>query len=141
MITRRLTIGCLGLLTVLAGAGYLLSSTETGRTITGLVVVYGGAMVGGALAYEVVPGVVTEVRRIDPPTAYSAGRLAFSYIDDQGEQQIAWRRVMLSTPKFRDLEVGDKIAVRVCRDDRSIVRLVGYGTHEPQTCGSPREVR
>lgn len=141
MIRHLPKAGCLVLLAVFAGIGYLLVATDLGRTLTGLVVVYGGAMVSGAVSHETVPGVVTEIKRLDPPAVYSAGSLTFRYGDDEGKQRTASRRVVYSTPNFRNLNVGDEISVWVCRENPAIVRLVGYGTYEPETCGSEPEPR
>ncbi|WP_394728994.1 hypothetical protein [Altererythrobacter sp. GH1-8] len=133
---RFLGCGCVGLLALLGLFAYLLMQTDSGEWILALILLYGGIMIGGAVAHDTVPGTVTEVRRIENPTAIQAGSVRFTYEDLDGNAQSAFRRVMYSTSKFEALEVGDEIRVWVCKSDPSVVKLVGYGTHEPETCGT-----
>lgn len=135
MLRKILGFGCLTLIVAIGLFVYLLSQTELGQWAAGLLFVYGGAMLGGAIAHDTVPGTVTEINRMENPSAIAAGSLRFRYIDHEGVEEEEYRRVMYSTSKFRELEVGDEIRVWVCKDDPSIIKLVGYGTHEPESCG------
>ena len=134
-------IGCGFFVVILLLAGGLLlafSQSEEGKWLIGLIVLYGGVMFANASAYDTIPGNVVDFNRLDPPTHYSAGSIRFSYQDGDGTVHEQRRRVMYSTDKFRKLKVGDSIKVWVCRKDRSKVKLVGYGTHEPGTCSEKR---
>lgn len=133
---KFLGCGCLGLLALLGLGGYFLTQTEFGEWIMALILLYGGIMIGGAVAHDTVPGTVTEVRRIENPTAIQAGSVRFTYTDKDGNTQSEFRRVMYSTSKFEQLGVGDEIKVWVCKSDPAVVKLVGYGTHEPEACGA-----
>ncbi|MEZ5681728.1 MAG: hypothetical protein R3E14_10620 [Erythrobacter sp.] len=113
---------------------FAFSRTEEGKWIGALVGLYGGIIIGGAVAHDTVPGQVIDFNRPDPPTSYSAGSIRFTYQDEDGKTHEEFRRVMHSTAKFRDVEIGDPIDVWVCRNDRSVVKLVGYGTYEPGKC-------
>ncbi|XUU60598.1 hypothetical protein ACRAQ6_13720 [Erythrobacter sp. HA6-11] len=124
----------MGLLLIGGALAYFFTQTETGQWIGALILVYGGVMVAGAVAHDTVPGVVTEVKRIDNPTAIQAGSVRFKYEGADGTEQSEFRRVMYSNSKFEQLEVGDEIKVWVCKDDPTKVKLVGYGTYEPDTC-------
>jgi hypothetical protein len=135
-VKRLLGLGCTGLLLVTALLTFAFSQSEAGRWAGGLLFVYGGTMISGAAAFETVEGSVTGINRLDPPTSFSAGSFTFSYTDHEGRTQEARRRVMMSTPRFRSMEIGDSVSVWVCRSDPSIVRVVGYGTHEPDRCGT-----
>mgnify|MGYP006167590399 CR=1 FL=1 len=53
------TIGCLGLAGVLVAGVYFLLQTEVGKWFGGLLVVYGGAIVGMAVSVEVAVVVVS----------------------------------------------------------------------------------
>lgn len=134
-------IGCGFFVACLLLAGGLLlafSQSDEGKWLIGLILLYGGVTIVGAAAYDTIPGHVVDFNRLDPPTHYSAGSIRFSYQDDDGTEREQFRRVMHSTDKFRKLQVGDSIKVWVCRKDRTKVKLVGYGTHEPGTCGEKR---
>ncbi|MBS7670229.1 hypothetical protein [Croceicoccus gelatinilyticus] len=120
---------------IIAGAIlFAFLQSDEGQWLMGLIIVYGGVMLGGAVAHQTVPGEVVDLNRIDPPNSYSAGSISFTYRDDEGVLHEERRRVMYATDKFRALAVGDEIKVWVCRNDRSRVKLVGYGTSEPQKC-------
>jgi hypothetical protein len=88
------------------------------------------------MAYDTVPGEVVALTRPENATIISAGTIRFAYTDDDGVRREEFRRVGQSTSAFRKLEVGDRINVWVCKNDRSKVRLVGYSTHEPDTCAA-----
>ena len=131
---KKLGCGCLVLIVLLAGLLFAFAQTELGQWLLAIVLLYGGVIVGGALIHDTQPGQVVELDKLAEPTSYSAGSLRFSYEDDDGVEHTEFRRVMYSTSKFRDLEVGDRIDVWVCKNDRTKVKLVGYGTYEPNTC-------
>lgn len=134
---RLLGLGCTGSLLVTVLLTYAFSQSEAGRWAAGLLLVYGGAMLSGAAAYETVPGTVTGINRLDPPTSFSAGSFTFSYTDHEGRTQETRRRVMMATDRFRSLQVGDSISVWVCRSNPAVVRVVGYGSYEPDKCSAP----
>lgn len=134
---KKLGCGCLVLLLLLVALVAGAMATDLGQWMAGLVLVYGGVMLAGALANDVVPGEVVEVKRAETPSAYYAGSIRFTYKDGEGNHQTAFRRVGLSTDKFRTLKKGDPIDVWVCKAEPAVVRLVGYGTHEPEVCGAP----
>ena len=135
MLRKFFSCGCLLLLLALGGLVWFATQTQEGQWLAALVILYSSIIIGGALAHDVIPGTVTELNRLDEPTSYSAGSLRFAYIDDEGRRQEEFRQVMYSTSKFRELIVGDEIDVWLCHDDRSKVKLVGYGTYEPENCG------
>ena len=134
MLGKIFGLGCLGLIVAIGVFVYLFSQTEMGQWAAGLLFVYGGAMLAGAAANDTVPGTVTEINRMENPSTIAAGSLRFTYTDHEGVEEEEYRRVMYSTSKFRELEVGDEIKVWVCKSDPSIIKLVGYGTHEPEKC-------
>ncbi|NVE93417.1 hypothetical protein [Altererythrobacter lutimaris] len=133
---KLLGCGCLGLLLIGGALAYFVTQTESGQWLGALILLYGGIIVGGAVMHDTVPGVITEVKRIENPTAIQAGSIRFRYEDASGTTRTGFRRVMYSTSKFEALDVGDEIAVWVCKSDPAIVKLVGYGTHEPDQCPS-----
>lgn len=139
MLKKFLGCGCLIVLLVLGVAAYVGTQTEEGEYLLALIMLYGGVIVAGAAAYDTVPGTVTELNRLDPPTDYSAGSMRFTYTDDDGVERSEFRRIMYSASKFESVEVGDEITVRVCKYDRTVVKLIGYGSHEPGTCRAPEE--
>lgn len=136
---KILGFSCLLVVVIVIGLLLASSQTEEAQWLTGLVSVFGGIMLVGALSHDVVQGEVVDFSRLDPPTAFSAGSIRFTYADDSGNLHEEFRRVMQSTDKFQKLEIGDSVEVWVCKNDRSIVKLVGYGTHEPKSCTEKRD--
>lgn len=134
---RTLGLGCLVPALLLAALLLGFAQTSMGASLLGLVTRFGGAMLGVARAHDTVAGEVTRVQRRDPPTLYAAGSIDFRWQDEDGTTHDETRRVIQPTEKFRRLRTGDRIAVWVCRNDRRRVKLVGYGTHEPQGCDGP----
>ena len=133
-MARKIGCGCLVTVLLLAGLLFAFAQTESGKWLVRLVTLYGGSMVAGAAAHDTVTGQVIDFNRLDPPTHYTAGSISFTYQGDDGTKHKEYRRVMYSTDKFRALKIGDAIEVWVCRNDRSKVKLVGYGTYEPEGC-------
>lgn len=131
--------GCLLPIISIAVVVIALSQTELGRWLFALVVVYGGMMLSVALAHDVIPGEVVSVNKLDPPTSFSAGSIRFTYEDDDGNVHEEFRRVMYSTPEFRELKIGDTVLVEVCKNDRSIVSLLEIATHDEKSCGTSVE--
>lgn len=131
---RKAGYGCIAIAVLAAALLFGLSQTELGQWLFGIVLVYGGAMFAGAVAHETVTGEVIALKRLDPPTDYSAGSISFSFEGDDGNIRKESRRVMYSTSKFRAVAVGDPIDVWVCENDRTKVKLVGYSTYEPEKC-------
>ena len=64
MLRRILGFGCLTLIVAIGLFVYLLSQTELGQWAAGLLFVYGGAMLGGAILYM---GVEQITARLLPP--------------------------------------------------------------------------
>ena len=134
MLRKFFSCGCLLLLLALGGLVWFATQTQEGQWLAAMVILYSAIIVGGAMAHDTIPGTVTALNRLEEPTSYSAGSLRFSYEGVDGSRQEKFRQVMYSTQKFRELAVGDAIDVWVCRNDRTKVKLVGYGTYEPEKC-------
>ncbi|GGD68898.1 hypothetical protein [Croceicoccus mobilis] len=136
---KALGCGCAALVLVVLGAAALifaLAQSDAGQWMMGLILVYGGAMLAGALAHDVVTGEVTDIYRSDVPGSINAGAIEFAYEDTDGIRHVEKRRVMYDASKFQTLRPGDPIEVWVCKNERGKVKLVGYGTYEPETCGA-----
>lgn len=132
---KKIGLGCLGFALVLVALLAGLAQTDSGRQVVGMARVFGGAMVATATAHDTVRGKVIALTRPEPPAQYAVGSIRFAYRGDDGVLRTESRRVITSTRKFRALKVGDGVDVWVCRDDRSKVKLVGFGTYEPERCG------
>ena len=65
----KLGCGCLGITALTVFASFALAGTELGKWLIGLVMIYGVAPVFVAMAHDVLPGEVVELKRFPEPTS------------------------------------------------------------------------
>jgi hypothetical protein len=113
--------GCLAIAVAAAIGMAAASQTETGKAMGALVLVYGGAIVAGAVAYDQQTATVVEVRPSDHPTLN--GLIKLAYVDADGGERIVTRNALGSRGQLDGIRPGDRIAILVCKRNPESVRV------------------
>lgn len=129
-------IGCLGLIGALVvGVFLLLLQTELGKWVGGLLFVYGGAIVAGAMLYEQQTAVVVDVKSRDHPMLN--GMIAVEYTDSLGEQRTIRKNAMGRRGQLDDIDVGDTLSILVCRANPVSIKIPSLQTPGGEPCVDP----
>lgn len=129
------TIGCLGLAGVLVAGVYFLLQTEVGKWFGGLLVVYGGAIVGMAMLYEQQTAVVVDVKPRDHPMLN--GMIAVEYTDNLGERRTVRKNALGRPGQLDNIEVGETISIIVCKANPLSIKIPSLQAPGGEPCVDP----
>lgn len=128
-------IGCLALAAIMVAGVFLLLQTELGKWFGGLLVVYGGAIVGMAMLYDQQTAVVVDVKPRDNPTLN--GTIAVEYTDSVGERRTIRKNALGRPGQLDNIEVGDTISILVCKANPLSIKIPSLQVPGGESCVDP----